>query len=117
MKESSNALGGTEGKGRGVFRIQVWLSVGSTSRSFYGSWALCASVSLSVQWGWYLSQLPSQGDFMLKSDNGTGKPLRKVKMRLFGIVKHFCERALQWQLSGCVKKEIMKAVEKAMLRK
>lgn len=52
---------------------------------------------------------------MLQSDNGTGKPLRKAKIGISRIVKCFHERALQWQLSELMKKEIMKVTEKAAL--
>ena len=52
---------------------------------------------------------------MLQSDNGAGKSLRKAEKGISRIVKCFCERALQWQLSEFVRKEIMKVTKKAAL--
>lgn len=52
---------------------------------------------------------------MLQSDNSAGKPLREAKRGISRIVKCFCERALQCQLSELMRKEIMKVIKKAAL--
>lgn len=93
------------GVGLGRLTHGVFLELGSLSLSFF----ICGMGEIPA--------LPFQGDFILKSDNSAGKPWEKVKIGLSGVDKYFCRRALWWQLSEHMKKEIMKATEKTVLWK